>query len=430
MLAGTLFAHAGFSERGQLAFVLLAGACLLALVAIDAAAVRAALRAPVVLVLATMALLTALSAIWTIGEPSDAVRWGAVVGGYAVLAIAGCVAVGRGGSENAVLLIVGLAVVAGVLGVSAAALQEEPYAERIGGAWRPGGPFEYPPALAALQLAALPAALRWMCRPGRARVGGAAVAALAAVTLALVSSRAMLAAGAAILLWAVAAPRPTLAADRRMAAFAVAFVVTCGAAGDAVAGSYADPYTATADWPRLLGVALVLALAPALWSRQARAGVVLVAVPLVAALAAAALTPDAGDAVEPDSGLTHGRVEIWGDAVQTAVDGPVYGSGALTFELASESFQDPPPIRFAHNLALEHWVELGYPGLILAVALLALAAWLVVSAPYPARWLLGAGVGAYLLASLVDWPWHVPASAAVFAFLLGGLSAAREPGAR
>ncbi len=135
------------------------------------------------------------------------------------------------------------------------------------------------------------------------------------------------------------------------------------------------------------------------------------------------MTPDAGDAVEPDSGLTHGRVELWGDAIETATDGPWYGSGALTFEVASAAVQEPPPTRFAHNLALEQWVELGYPGLVLAIALLGLAAWLALSASDPARWLLGAGVGAYLVASLVDWPWHVPASAAIFALLLGGLSA-------
>jgi hypothetical protein len=415
VLAGTLVAQAGFSERGQLAFVVLTAAALLGLCAIDAAAIREAARSPAVVVLVALALLTAASATWTVGDASDALRWGAVIGGYAVLAAAGYAVLRRAGVED----------IAAAIVVVAVALQEEPYAERIGGAWRPGGPFEYSPALAALQLAALPAAMRWMCAPGRLRIAGAAAAALAATTLALVSSRAMLAAGVAILLWVALSPRRTVAAERGLALTAIAFVVTCGAAGDAVAGSYADPYTATADWPRLLGLALVLGLAPALWSLQARTRApALIVVPLVAAIAAAALTPDSGAAVEPESGLTHGRAEIWGDAIETAVDGPVYGSGALTFQTASEPFQDPPPIRFAHSLVLEEWVELGYLGLAIALVLLGLAGWLVVVAPDPARWLIGTGVAVSVVASLVDWPWHVPASAAIFAFLLGALSAA------
>ncbi len=269
LLAGTLVAQAGFSERGQLAFALLAAAALLGLAALDPDAVRAALRSPVVLVFAALALLAAASAAWTIAAPADALRWGVVIGGYGVAAIAGFAIVRRGSAADAALLVVAVAVATGLIGVVAAALQAEPYAERIGGAWRPGGPFEYPPALAAVQLAALPAAMRSMVGTARP-LAGAGVAALAAAVLALVSSRAMLAVGALLLLAAVLWPRRTLAADRTAAVAAAAFVITCGAAADAVAGSYADPYTATADLPRLVGLALVLGLAPVLWRAQSR----------------------------------------------------------------------------------------------------------------------------------------------------------------
>ena len=216
LLAGTLVAQAGFSERGQLAFALLAAAALLGLAALDPDVVRAALRSPVVLVFAALALLAAASAAWTIAAPADALRWGVVVGGYAVAAIAGFAIVRRGSAADAALLVVAVAVATGLIGVVAAALQAEPYAERIGGAWRPGGPFEYPPALAAVQLAALPAAMRSMVGTARP-LAGAGVAALAAAVLALVSSRAMLAVGALLLLAAVLWPRRTLAADRTAA---------------------------------------------------------------------------------------------------------------------------------------------------------------------------------------------------------------------
>jgi uncharacterized membrane protein AbrB (regulator of aidB expression) len=39
----------------------------------------------------------------------------------------------------------------------------------------------------------------------------------------------------------------------------------------------------------------------------------------------------------------------------------------------------------------------------------------------PAAWLLGPAVVAFLAANLFDWPWHVPASGAIFALALGGL---------
>jgi hypothetical protein len=228
---------------------------------------------------------------------------------------------------------------------------------------------------------------------------------------------------------------------RPLAAATAAFAIAAAAAADAVAGSYAEPYVATSDLPRGVGLALLLPAAVGLWlalrrcfdARGAvRAGLggralALAIVPALASLGAAALTPDGGDAVEPDSGPTHGRIEIWGDAARTAVDGPFQGSGALTFLDASRSEGDPARDRFAHNLVLEHWVELGYAGLMLSLVLVALVLTLVAGTRgTDAGWLLGTGAIAYLVALMVDWPWHVPASAAIFAFILGGLSASSD----
>ena len=433
-----MLAHAGFSERGQVAFIVLVAAALLALAALDPESLLSGLRQPIVLVLLALALLTATSAAWTIGEPAEALRWGAVVAGYAGIALTGYVAVRRGGVLPAALLLVGLAGATGLIGLVAAAIQEQPFAERIGGAWRPGGLFEYPPALGALQLAAIPLSLRWMAGSGRCLAVGASSLAVGAATIALISSRAILALGAVLLLAVALWPQRTVGSGRPLALAAIAFALTVGGAADAIAGSYADPYVGTSDLPRILGLALMLPAAVGLWlalrncfdgGGEPRAGLRsralgLALLPMTAALTAAALTPDGGTAVEPDSGITHGRVEVWGDAVSTAVHGPAEGSGALTFATASFAYQDPPRSRFAHNILLEEWVELGYAGLALSLAVIGIGIALVIrSRGTPAAWLLGPGAIAYLVASLVDWPWRVPASAAIFAFILGALAA-------
>lgn len=437
-IAGTLLAHAGFSERGQVAFVVLAFAALLVAFVVAPAPLLEAAARPVVLVLGLLGLLAAASAAWTIGGSADALRWGAVVLGYAAMAACGFAAARRCGPGSVAALLVAFAVLTGLIGLAGAAIQEEPFAERIGGAWRPGGPFEYAPALGALVLAALPSALRWMAEPGRRGQLGAGAVTISSAVVALVSSRAVLGLGLLLALAVLTWPRATIQGGRELAFAVIAFAVTVGAAADAIAGSYDEPYSKSDDLLRIVGLTLLLPAAVAFWSmvrrrydaagestRAARgAALALSLIPLALACSAAALTPDSGTGVEPDSGLTHGRVEIWGDAVETAIDGPIEGSGALTFLPASIVNQDPPAARFAHNLVLEQWVELGYPGLLVSLAFVTIAVGLIVrSRGTSAGWLLAPGAFVYLVASMLDWPWHVPASWAIFMLILGGLAA-------
>ena len=152
-------------------------------------------------------------------------------------------------------------------------------------------------------------------------------------------------------------------------------------------------------------------------------GLALVAVPLVIAVGAAALTPDSGPQEEPVSGFAHGRFEVWAAAIDSGLDRPFDGSGALTFLEASLKHQDPPPTAFAHNLVLEEWTELGALGAAAALLLLAFVVQAALRADNDAAWLLGPGVIAFAISSLLDWPWHVPASAAVFAIGAGALAA-------
>ncbi|MCL4287285.1 MAG: O-antigen ligase family protein [Thermoleophilia bacterium] len=412
------------------------------IVAADPGGAAAALRRPALLALLALAALTAASAAWTVGEPDDALRWGAVLGGFAALWICGSAVAGRLGAGAVARFVLALAVAAALLGLAGAALQELPYAERIGGSWRPGGPLEYGPALGTLQLAGMPLALTWAASERRSRAAaGAAACAVAAAAIALVSSRAVLALGGLLLLLIAADPTRTIGRRRPLAIALVCFTLTAGLAADAVAGSYAEPYASTPDWPRVVGLLLVLVLAPALWSLtrsrfadsgrplagQRAAAMTLVTLPLLAAAVAAAATPDAGTGVEPDAGLTHGRVEIWRDAVEAVADGPLAGTGALTFLQTRIVAGEDPGTRFAHDLPVEAWVELGYPGLILTVGFLAAVAALIDAARgRSALWLLGPGAVAFLLAALIDWQWHIPAAGAISAFLLGGL-AGSEP---
>lgn len=438
----TLLAHAGFSDRGQTAFAVLAFAALLSCAAFEPEAARRALAQPAVIALAALALLAAASAAWTIGTTGDALRWGAVIGGYAAMAACGFIAARRGGPEPLAALVVALAVIAALIGVFAAGFQEEPYSIRIGGAWRPAGPFEYPPALGFLCVAALPTGLRWMASEGRGRLAGALAVAVFATTVALISSRTVFALAGMVAVAALLWPRFAFGhGNRTFALAAIAYAITTGATADAIAGGYDPPYEKSDDLLRIVGLAVLLPAAVVLWEATrrcfdasallaaplARRAAVLVLVPLFAAVTAAALTPDTGAAGEPDAGFTHGRTEIWRDAIDTALDAPIQGSGALTFLPATAQAGHPAADRFAHNLVLEAWVELGWPGLLASLALMFSAVLLVVrSRGTDAGWLLAPGAIAFLAAALIDWPFHLPASAAVFALILGGLAGDAE----
>src|SRR5918999_1734300 len=129
--------------------------------------------------------------------------------------------------------------------------------------WRPGGPFEYPPALATLQVAALPVVLSGMLgRPRGVAVAAAAAGALAAETIALTTSRFALAAAAAVAVATLlGAP-----ASRRSTAAAVALLVVAGLAAEAVAGGSVGPREPPDEVARLLALAGVAAACTVAWS--------------------------------------------------------------------------------------------------------------------------------------------------------------------
>ena len=289
-----------------------------------------------------------------------------------------------------------------------------------------------------MQVSALPVLMAAMAvrREGWAALA-AAGAAVAGAVLALAGSRVELAIGLVVVAACAIAAHRWMELDRPMILAAAALAATAGGLADAVAGGYVRPYAVGGDAPRLVALAAIVIGASALWllqrrtlrtrasgSRGARAlALAAVTLPLAGALVAAALTPDSGPQAEPVSGFAHGRPALWEAAVDAGADRPLVGAGSLSFYDASLQYQDPPAVRFSHNLPLEGWVELGAAGAALAMILYGGTVALVWSRRgTAAAWLLGPGALAFLLANLFDWPWHLPAAGAVFALSLGALA--------
>lgn len=450
-LTGTLgtaaLARGGFTPMARALFIALAGVTLFAALAREEQATRRALRSAPVLTLLALGGLAIASAAWTVAEPDEAVRWGLVVVGYASLVVAAAAISFRpGGADWLVVAIASVTALTAALGLVGAALESEPWAQRIGGSWRAGGTLEYPPALALLQVSALPGLLTAMARGrGPSAAAGATGAALAAGVLALSVNRLTIALACLVMAMALIWPTHTLGAGRALAAAAVALIVVAGAAVHLIAGGYTPPRATGGDAGRLAGIALAIALSPLLWTiirRRANPGA-LVAGPrepgrraalatatvacAIAAVALALTTGPLGQASERLDEFSHGRVELWRATVETAADRPLLGTGAEGFLAGSAAHQtEPSPVRYAHSLPLEQGAELGIAGLLLVLALY----WACGRELWRARrlavsWLLGPAVTAFLLVNLVDWAWHLAGTGAVFAAALGGIIGAR-----
>jgi O-antigen ligase len=355
-----VFYDGGYSGGSRVAFALAALAVAAVAFHGDRAGALRALRHPLALTLAALAALGAVSVLWTLGTEERTLRWAAVTAGYAAMFVGAAVAART--ARGQAVLAAGIAVIAAAaaaLGVAAVELEEPPYALWLGGDWRAAGPFEYPPALALLVVCALPAAVEAArSRNTALRSAGALGLALGVAVLVLAHSRVGLALGLGVI--ALAAYRAT----------------------------------------------------------RSRALVVL---GLAAAIAAGSLAFDSGDG--PSSGFLHGREETWEAAVETFLDRPLLGAGADAFLVASARHQEGAAIDFAHDLPLEFAAELGIAGLGLALALYAFTALLAWrSRSTLAGWLFGPAAVAFLVANLLDWPWHLAGEGAIWALACGALA--------
>jgi hypothetical protein len=419
-----VFAGGGYPAGARVAF----GAA-----AITAAAAVIALEKgwpfgePVVVVLLALAVLGALSALWTLGPVDRTLRWALVCAGYAGVAVAAAVAARQqGGVEALAAGLAALAVVAGAAGLVAAVTLSTPYAERIAGVWRPGGPFEYPPALALLEVSALPVLLAAVTRRSAlVAAGGAVGMAVAGGVLALSASRVSLAMAVAVGGLALFLPR-------------VRSTAVAGALGLGLVAGLALQVYAT---PGALVAVLVLAGPVWLVARRAlgrfelprlgmRPAWVVAGVLILAVLAGSlAFGSSPGRGAGAAGGYLHGRASTWESAVETFADRPLAGAGADAFLAGSARHQHGQTVVFAHDLPIELGAELGAGGLALAVGLyLAIAHGLWRVRGTTVSRLLGPAAVAFPVANLVDWPWHLAGAGAVWAVAIGALAGAAPRG--
>jgi O-antigen ligase len=361
--------------------------------------------------------------------------------------------------EGAAALIAVLAVAMGVIGLVAAAVTDEPLSHRTAGLWRPASTFQYSPALALLIVSALPPLLTAMCRARRwwAVLGAGAGGAVAGATLALAESRTQLAFAVLVAAAALVWPQRLVRAPRGAVAAALAVMAAAGLGAYAVNGGYVPITPAPDGTARLLALLGVLAAGTLAWLlvsaalRRGAPAAALAALLLAVGGAAVIAKPPAklisagivGHTERPKrplrpaeprtnhairDRLLHGRVHLWGEAIETFADRPLQGGGADSYWFASAEHQGTRTVFYAHSLPLELAAELGIAGLLLSIGLYAAsgrALWRRRTGP--ARWLLGPAATAFLAANLVDWPWHLAGAGAVWALALGAIVGA--PGA-
>jgi O-antigen ligase len=445
----TAFSGGGFDASSQSVFVGLTGATLLAAVAVDSGAAARAARSPLALTLAAVAVLSIASVAWTVGARTASLRWGLTIAGYGAIFVAAATFTRTAGPRPLAAGIAALAMFEAILGLGAVAFHALPDAERLGGVWRPGGTFQYPPALAILQVCALPVLSSSLSRASDLVASIAAAAAmLEGAVLSLSGSRLAFVLAAALLTALIL--RPTAGRSRRGAAIATATLVAVGVAlGPAVLGGHAGPTTpgvGGAGFAEIVGLAIASGVALLLTRRATalRHAAWVAPTLCVVALGLAGVGWASGyyarpyDArpaprsstslapAAPQRDFLHGRSHDWEAALQTWLDHPLLGAGADAYYIASVPHQGAATTRYAHDLPLELAAELGVFGLLLGLALYASAAWTISRATdSSALWLLAPAAVAFLASNLVDWTWHLAGLGALWAAATGGLEGSR-----
>lgn len=122
------------------------------------------------------------------------------------------------------------------------------------------------------------------------------------------------------------------------------------------------------------------------------------------------------------------RVTVWRDSLEIAARYPVVGAGFGTFAEVYPAYRSPEVRMYwdhVHSDPLQHVVEGGAVGAILLVAFLIPIGRRIVRGLAGADGTVGIGIAAglaiVLLHSLVDFPFHIPADAAVAVVLAGTL---------
>jgi hypothetical protein len=453
-MAEPVLDHGGFSTLSQVVFVALAALAAGAAVWAGGRDASRAAAHPLVGVLLAVAAFSALSAAWTPGLPEQALEAALPPAGYALLAAAVLAASARDRTRMRTVVLVSLGVCAfasGVVGLVGAATFSTPQAFDPNGVWRPAGTLEYTAALTLLEVCALPLLLRALAAGGRAGMLASLPAAVAGAVIGLSVSRVGLALALVVVAATLVAPKHTVGAARARALQAVLLVALAATAARAALGGEVGAGSEPGDW-RLAVAVGVCVCAPLVWAAleagARRSWQVALALGAAAVVAVASVSPPAGSAAAASPGthvgarkaranpddVLHGRGNIWSAGVTAFARRPLQGYGAAAFGDATRDLQNPVITSYAHDLPLELAVELGVVGLALAVALYALvvrAWWRVRSVTH--AWMLAVPAVAFLLANLVDWPWHIAGMGAVWAAasaaLIAGSDTVAPPGA-
>jgi hypothetical protein len=248
-------------------------------------------------------------------------------------------------------MIVAVALTSAMIGLFGLALHVSPYAERIDGVWRAGGPLEYPPALAVLCAAGLACALGLYVR-GSLRTDSAAMT-----------------------------------------------IVVLGTA-------------ALASYDRA-GLALVMLTAWAFAWRHPRSRILLgAAVGVIAAVACLLLLASHPDLGKLQSSLLHdpftSRTTVWIDAIRGVLRAPLAGYGPGQFPRVYVGLAHPPAVTLAHDQVLEQAADAGL--LAAAGAILVLLAGLSrclsgIRKSDPVTLSLALSAGVVLTSSMYDFTW-------------------------
>ncbi len=201
-------------------------------------------------------------------------------------------------------------------------------------------------------------------------------------------------------------------------------------------------------WLALAAVLPVLAvlLRPPSWRTAAwrgvvTAGAIVGAVVFLTHSGPTSATPSiaarAASVADPGDYSIQGRLHFWRAAWEIFADHPLRGTGAGTFGSVHPAYQRD--VRYyakdAHNLYLQTMAELGLPGLLVLMVLVAAVArtWrrhLAVfrdSDAYPLSVGLGMGLLAFFLHSGVEMDWMFPAAPALASAIAGGAEAVLAP---
>ncbi len=185
------------------------------------------------------------------------------------------------------------------------------------------------------------------------------------------------------------------------------------------------------------GTAVFLVLLFRLGRLKARTAAVLVLVLLLAAGAAVfAVRMRSGGAFSFGNSVTQ-RQDYYSVATRISGDSPILGRGAGSFQVLYPGLKAPgaDESRYAHNVFLQYLAEEGLIGILAVAGIFAFFFYncLKKIRKSPDDALLFAGVAsggaAFLAHNLVDFPWFIPETAAVF-WLYLGLSASRDDGGK